>query len=229
MKKKVLASVLAMSMVFGTALSVQAADSTIKNPDDTGVYGAELEGSSTAQVPTIEVVVPGALSGIVINPYEMGVDTDTDGTDDTWDSVISVPGDITNKSNVPISVNIASLQAKADEGSEAVIAATAPTDKITTKSVFLYMELKDENTADWQASYNAKNATQLIVGGTKASTKLDVIKLEAGDQGETKANFKIAGSVASKPAKAWASTDTVTLSVKFTFTPQIAGEPKTGA
>lgn len=46
-----------------------------------------------------------------------------------------------------------------------------------------------------------------------------MVTLPAGDSSATYAGYKIFGDVASKPAKAWAATDTVDMSIVFQFDP----------
>lgn len=214
MKHKILASVLAVTMAMGMSMTAFAADTAITAPDGTsGIYGAELTGDSIVKVPTIKITVPSALSQVAINPYKMKYTVDSK---EYTDQIVFAEQTIKNESDVAVSVNIAELKAGIESGSDAVIATAAPTEKTTTKSVFMYLELKDK-AGTYKDAYKSSEQTQLLVGGTKASAKTDMIEL-AATTGE--ANFKLAGAVATRPAKDWTDKDKITVSLKFTFTPQ---------
>ncbi len=123
------------------------------------------------------------------------------------------------ESDVAISV---SATAKAVAGSEAVLATAPLKGTETTKSVFAFLELKQKTAAADELTtapaYDAKAATQ-VAFSTKGTTKKDMVTLPAGDSSATYAGYKIFGDVASKPAKAWAATDTVDMSIVFQFDP----------
>lgn len=115
-----------------------------------------------------------------------------------------------------------SATAKAVAGSEAVLATAPLKGTETTKSVFAFLELKQKTAAADELTtapaYDAKAATQ-VAFSTKGTTKKDMVTLPAGDSSATYAGYKIFGDVASKPAKAWAATDTVDMSIVFQFDP----------
>lgn len=91
------------------------------------------------------------------------------------------------------------------------ISTTALTNKVTTKSAFLYLKVVEDG-KDFAAAYNSKAENQVVIpkagDKVKAGAKDGVIILGAKpDDGDaTKAQFKI--------------------SFKFTFTPQIVEAPK---
>lgn len=239
MKKKVLATVLAASMVMGMSLNAFAADPGPIEADKpvvgvNGAYAAEVKGSSEVTVPIINVSLPTNLSTTVINPYSMEAKLNL-GTEESpseivsTDQILSAVYTISSKSNIDLNVSIAGLTAKPSSGSKAVIATTAPTDKVTTNSVFVYLELSNE-AATWQDGY-IKGETQLIAGTN--ATKANVVKLEAVEIPDpedlsavtaSEAFFKFAGAVAPNPTKPWAAADKIDLSVKFSFAPIAVSE-----
>lgn len=221
MKKELIALSLSGAMALSMALScntVASAD-TIANPNEAGIYSQDVTVDTTVKVPTISVDVPTSAS-IAINPYNLKYDVD--GTEYT-DSIVSVEQTIKNESDVAISVG-ATAEAAASTGSEVVLATAALKGTETTKSVFAYLELApkaDESTAGtYNDAYNSKTASQLVLG--KKATKSDMITLEAGDTTPTYAGFKVIGSAASKPAKAWTTNDTVDVTLTFNITPVAA-------
>lgn len=237
MKRKLVALILAATMVAGTGLTASAADTTatIDAMDKAGA-GQEITGAGEVNLPTIKVTVP-TTADIVINPYQMEYTKDGD-TDPLGSSqIISAEQEITNESNVAVAVNVVDLTAT--EVAEGVtISTTALTDKVTTKSAFLYLEVVKDDT-DFAAAYNAKAANQVVVPyvkegdtKTKKGAKDAIVTLEAGDTTATKAKFKIGGSVVANPTKlsedkkstiadTWSEEDKFGISFKFTFTPQV--------
>lgn len=154
MKKKLAALVLAVTMVMGTGLTVCA--ETISDMAG-AAEGQTITGDATLNLPTIKVTVP-TTADIVINPFQM-VYTDSEDNKSS-DQIICVPQDIVNESNVAVAVNVADLTAK-DVSDGILISTTALTDKITTKSAFLYLEVVEDG-AEF-AAYNSKNANQVVI------------------------------------------------------------------
>lgn len=221
MKKKLIALSLSGAMALSMALScstVASAD-VVSTPDADGVYSQDVTVDTTVKVPTISVDVPTTAS-IAINPYNLAYDVD--GTEYT-DSIVSVEQTITNESDVAVSVG-ATAKAVASNGSGVVLATAALKGTETTKSVFAYLELAPKAAADtpgtYSDTYNSKSANQLVLG--KEASKSDMITLEAGDTAPTYAGFKVIGSAASKPAKAWTAADTVDVTLTFNINPVAA-------
>lgn len=199
--------------------------------------GQEITGDATLNLPTISVTVP-TTADIVINPFQMEYDIDEDNSSSS--QIICVPQEIVNESNVAIAVNVADLTAK-DVTDGILISTTALTDKITTKSAFLYLEvIEDKEGTKFADAYNSKAANQVVIPyvkaddtKTKKGAKDAVVVLGAKptDGDGTKALFAINGSVVANPTKVnedksvspapWEATDTLSISFKFTFTPQI--------
>lgn len=225
MKKKILALVLAATMAFGASMTVLADDSTLEDSSSL-TAGQEVTGDATVELPTLKVTVP-TTTAIVINPYKISYTNETDSSLTGNSQIISAEQTIKNESNVAVAVNVSSLTGTPSEG-----LALATTDKLpATKSVFLYLEVlgSDGSFAD---AYNAKNANQLVVNtaDAKAVSKDAIVTLAAGDSTATTAKFKFGGAAVVNPTKTgdnkttvqdpWTDSDKVTVSLKFTFTPQ---------
>lgn len=230
MKKKILAAALAMTMVLGSSTSALATPTTTAAPTD-GIYGADVSIDSSVKVPVINISVPTTVK-IGINPYEMNYNpedpTDTSAT--LNNQIVCADQEITNESDVPIEVNIEEL--KATPAGDLVLAAAAPAAAVQTKTAFIYFESTTEVDENGKATYPAFKPTNpgvLVVPAATASNastakgakKEKILTIAAGDQTAQKAMFRFAGSVASKPAKAWTAADKATISVKFTFTPLV--------
>lgn len=224
MKKKILSMALACALVLSASQTVGAAgDTTIDAPDaTTKAYEAKVEATTDVTVPTINITLSDTSSKQVgINPY--GLEYTINGISEKQkDAIPNREETITNNSNVPIEVNV-TTQAEVSQNSEAVIASSTLKGTETTKSVFAYLQIKakDSNSAALTTTpaYNTKDDT-LIAFGTKATTKKAMLTLKA-KEGSTAsyAGYKIFGQVAEKPAKAWATTDTLKYTIIFQFQP----------
>lgn len=239
MKKRLAALALAATMVVGSGLTVCASSASISDMAGAAA-GQEITGDASMNLPVIAVTVP-TTADIVINPFQM--EYEKDGV--TGDAqIICVAQDIVNESNVAIAVNVAELTAK--DVSDGILISTTPlTDKTTTKSAFLYVEVKEDG-KDFAAKYDAKSTNQVVVPyvkdgdtRTKKGAKDAVVVLGAKpeDGDGTKAQFTINGAVVANPTKVnedktvspapWLASDTLTVSFKFTFTPQIVTKTAT--
>ncbi|MCM1119458.1 MAG: hypothetical protein NC543_08875 [bacterium] len=240
MKKRLAALALAATMVIGSGLTVCASSASISDMAGAAA-GQEITGDASMNLPTISVTVP-TTANIVINPFQMEYE-DGDGNKNS-NQIICVPQDIVNDSNVAIAVNVAELTAK-NVSDGILISTTALTDKTTTKSAFLYVEVKEDG-KDFAAKYDAKSTNQVVVpyvkdGDTKtkkgAKDAVVVLGAKPADGDGTKAQFTINGAVVANPTQVntdktvspapWLASDTLTVSFKFTFTPQIVTKTAT--
>lgn len=229
MKRKLLAAVLSMSMILGTGMSALAAD--VDTATD-GIYSSgEISGTADVTLPIVKVTVPSSLGDVVLNPYQMEV---TVGDDAVQDQILTAEQQIQNFSNVGVAVNVSSLVATKEDGSDVIFATAALKGNETTKSVFMYMEMiGDGEDAAYKGSYDAKATNQILVS-TKETKKDNVILLDKSPDSSTEAvgseatigKFKFVGTATTKPAKAWAATDSFTIKMKFTFIPQVTEVPK---
>ncbi len=238
-KKRNLAMLLSMVLALGATLTVFAEGTKIDDPS-AAAAGQEVTVDSDIDLPVIDVTVPTSVS-LLLNPYQISyaeeIEEDVVEAKDQVgpSSIISVPGTITNASNVPIGVN-------------ATVSATTPTTDFTlatapiktadkTKTAFIMLTVA-ETEEDLQAamvgpevkatSTAPTGKNQLIIGKT-AITKKDMVVLDAGNKEATTALFTFSGNMCTTLEKgSWTSTDKVTVSLKFSFTPKqyVAPEPE---
>lgn len=212
--KKTLSLVMALIMVMALAIPAFAAGAS------TDPYNKTTEVAGTTKVPTITVTIPGT-STITVNPYKMDVSV---GSDTKNDQIISPVQYVKNESDVAIALDV-SITGKVE--GEAVFATAPVTDKVTTKSAFVYFEIKAATSEDgngdptWATAYDSK-ATDQVLLAAKAVVKKDVAKLGKGDETATYAAFRLNGNVADKSTKPWAGTDKVGATIAFTIKPAIA-------
>lgn len=241
MKKKVVALLLSATMVMGMGVTVCA--SSIDSVEALAT-GGEVTGSGTVELPTIDVTVP-TTADIVLNPYQLIYDVDGEDGDETAQSqIISVEQEISSNSDVSLVVNVEDLKAISDTVALSTTALTGG--KTVTKSAFLYLEVvapNEEGVYAFAEAYNAKTGTnQLVVpkvdsAETAGSSKTAVATLAANDSesedDDTKVAFKFLGDTVVNPTKLkegstreyeqdpWTDTDALSVSMKFTFTPQM--------
>lgn len=222
MKKKILSVVLALTMAMGMSISAFA-DTVVGNQEGaaaTAAAGASLSVQSSTNLPVVKVTVPTA-AAVVINPFQLAY-KDTETGLDGNDQVVSVVKKITSDSNVPVAVNLEDFKATPTSG-VTVVAKTAVAAKV--KSAYIYMAIgEDVNAAKKFTTIVATNPT----GDAKGAEKAAIYTLPAKETTATECQFIIRGDVNANPLTAegaadpWTANDKVTVSFKFTFTPQIA-------
>ena len=230
-RRKLMAAALATTLVLSSSVLAFADDQNIT--DIAGLAtGKEITGTSTVNSPTIKVTVP-ASADIIINPFKMEYTNDSITTPNK-SQVISAEQSIKNESDVAVAVNVAELKAEPSEG-------VTSGGKVTAKTAFMYLEVVDKN-ATFAEKYDAKAATQMAIPGiaasdtkTKAASKTNIITLGKKADATAEAKFKIGGDVVANPTKIdtsskatiddpWTSSDTISVKLKLTFTPQVAAE-----
>ncbi len=244
MKKKFLAFVLSGAMLMGSAITAFAdvsggdvsggdvSGGNTLNTAETAAEGQEITGTTTVNLPTIEIIVP-TTANIVLNPFQLSY-TDADGAEST-NQVISAVQTITNKSNVGVAVNVVDLKAVPTSN---VKVATGSAAKLTDKSIFLYLAVADTEANLGTAYDKTKKDNQVIIPGVAADAtkgavdKEEMVILAAGNETATTAKFTIGGDMVANPTKKndskelvsdpWTASDGVTVSFKFTFTTQVA-------
>lgn len=197
----------------------------------------------TGKYEDIEIAVMVPTTGEAqINPYGLPVKLDTTNSI-SGEQVVTKPLAIANKSSVDLSV---SATVTAEAKGSLMLATTAPTASLKTKSAFIYLQMKhsamtnaDLDAADtgvsgfkankinaeaaaWSQAYSATK--DLVLNGTKESTKENMIVLAKADSsGEIQTNgvglFRLAGQVVASPTEAWAEADGFSAAVAFTFRP----------
>lgn len=219
--KKLIASTMACALAISLAAPAFAADTTVSTPGEDGTYSAKTEVAGTTEAPTISITVPQS-GAVVVNPYKMTVKVDEQ-TNST-DQIISAPQYITNGSDVPISVS-ATVTGTVSDNSGIVFATSTLKGNETTKSIFMYLEIAKTSAVatppSWAAAYDAKANNLAVVVGSKGTTKKDMVVMDATGGENAFAAFRLAGAVATNPAKAWTSTDAVTVSIAYTFAPTV--------
>lgn len=218
--KRFLATATALSLLVGTTCF--ATDANIDSLSG-AAEGTDIEVSGSVEVPTISITVP-TTAAIVINPYQMSVTPD--GADEASTNAIICPEyTITNNSDVAVAVNVESLSADVSNAGGAVLATAALKGTETTKSVFCYL---DVHTTGETATAYSKATNQLLVGTTaKPASKDAITTLDATGGDVTTCDFSFAGSVVANPTVTdsvtpWSDTDTVSIALKYSFTPQVA-------
>ncbi len=245
MKKKLVSFLLASVMLVSSAMTVCAAEADTLEDVAGLATGSEVTGASTTNVPTINVVVPTEVE-IVINPYQITYKDENE--NESTDQIITPIYEIESLSNVALAVNVSGLTAKGVTAETGITIATAPvTEKITTKSAFLYLEVANETetagTYAFADAYSSKSATQLVVPNTEvkdakgndiaAASKEAIVTLAASDgEKAVKAGYKFSGNVVANPVAVdesgvsslapWTDSDSIGIAFKFTFTPQVA-------
>jgi len=233
-KKRIIATLLTVALTVGSSVGTMAA---ITDMAGAGT-GQEITGTSTVKTPTIKITVP-TTAAIVINPFQLKHTIDDV---EYTDQIISVPQDIDNESDVAVKINIEGFLAKPTNDGITIMSATAA--KATAKSAYLALAVADKDgdnklpasLTDIQAAAKAKKAALVVAqkddGKNKGGALVGAWELAAPAEGEKEsASFKIVGDVNANPTKVnsdktvsadpWLSTDTIPVSFKFTFTPQI--------
>lgn len=227
-KRKILALVLALALTLGLAAPAMAAD-----PAPTPTVSSDGKSEVTVKVmmnlPTINVTI-GAAPSLIVNPYQLKYNVDNIG--DTWpetDSIISAPVLITSRSSIDL--NVTAAPAGTIEGGDVTFAESSAASS-PTKSVFLFLELKEVNSANttaanlgvtWSTGFTSA-ADQALVklspgpteAGTKATYKLPAIT----DPDSPKyCGFKLIGDCSTNPSTSWTRADKIGVTIAFTFTP----------
>lgn len=177
---------------------------------------------ATCKLPTIQVTVPTSAS-VYINPLRLPVSI---GDEDGHQQIISTPAAIANRSDVPLSVNVA-VRGTVKSGSDMTLVSAPTGGTGTDKSAFVYFEIKQANSeypedVQWDNSYDAANH-MLIMNG-EPITRQEIMTLPAKTlDGEVSeggyAQFRLTGDAVQNPTIPWNSRDGINVVVAFTFTP----------
>ena len=237
MKKKLLTLLLAATMLVSSSVAVLAADPAELTDVEALGTGQAVEGTGEVNLPVIKVTVPTEVA-FVLNPFQLEYeDTEGDSGIASNAQVATIAQKIESYSNVAVKVNVVEAYATPSEGVTVATATTAG-GKVTTKSVFLWVAFGAEEGLG-EVAYDAKSTTQLVLGTEeKKASKLAVAELAAAADEDTpeEVSFMLRGDMVANPvtvnsdktttANPWTDSDTVSVSMKFTFEPQIvtAGE-----
>lgn len=201
------------------------------------------------EAPTIEVTLP-QTGEALINPYGMPVvlnpdDGAADQASIVGAQIVTKPLAITNDSAVDLKV---SATVTATAKGDLRLATSKPSSSDTTKSAYVYLQMTNSaldvnsqststgnigglvakdlaaEVAAWeQKAYTS--ATDLLLSGTAAVTKDDMLVLKASDTNGAQVGsvglFRLAGQVVASPRDAWAATDGFEATVAFSFKPDL--------
>lgn len=207
-----------------------------------------IEGSYEA--PTIEVTLP-QTGEALINPYGMPVELNPSATTPSsivGAQIVTKPLAIVNNSAVDLKV---SATVTATAKGDLRLATSKPSSSDTTKSAYVYLQMTNstldvnnvasagadaiagmalDDVAEAVAAWEQKaytSATDLLLSGTAAATKNDMLVLKASDttgaspaaQVGSVGLYRLAGQVVASPRDAWAEADGFEATVAFSFRP----------
>lgn len=247
--RKMAVLVLALALAAGLAVPTFAATTKppASNAIEVGAEGMSVAQTQTVtlvmNIPKIQVIVP-KTADLVINPYGLEY-KDKNGTEATEDDitadsqVIYIPQYIKNMSNVNMAVSVTATGVPSD----GVTLTSASAAEATKKSAFMFLEIAvNESTTDdfdtllptavedYVAGANEDGTGGMIALSTKGGTLKNVVILEGGElstdektviEGEKAAYayYTIKGDTSSTAGGSWKTTDTVTVTLAWTFEP----------
>lgn len=241
--KKVISLVLALTLVLALAVPAFAAGPNVSNASQMA-SGVETTITGQVEVGTIKVTVPTAAK-IVVNPYNLEVKVNADGTVNSSGTItskgaiISPTQRISSQSTMPIDVNVA-ITGTAEGDATFATASTRGATPATTKSVMLVFDMVPEaaaatlGTADLAAdawnvkqvvsntgvvSYTGFDPTKSVIVSASEKKVEKICRMEATDGTKfSAAAFHFTGDAAAAPTNAWTSADKVGAKIVFTFT-----------
>jgi hypothetical protein len=242
--KKLLALGMATTFVFASTMTAFADDTVVKEADTAGAYSATVTVTDTITTPIINVTVPTSTS-FTIDPYEIAGEGQIVSTGQTIINKsnvgIAVGATLTGKIDTAggSGVTLASAALKGTETTKSAFLYLNVVEGVVDTEADGYdadddttWTIKEKTAGTLSAAYDSKSTSQIVLA-TKAATKAGMVTLAAANyknnDGEvqdeyqsdaTYAMYKICGSVATKPASAWTSKDTVGVDLVFTFVPQ---------
>lgn len=161
MKKKLLALVLAATMVIGMGISASAAD--VSTGDVSGqLVSGTIDLDADVEECTILVTIS-KTGDVIANPYELEV-TDARTSTNVTDSLVGATITVENKSNVPIAVNITGKLTLASTVTAGTTLAAVEANT-TAKQVYVQALVFKSGTTDTylnKATYNAKSETYTV-------------------------------------------------------------------
>lgn len=236
-KKRVLSGVLAGALAVSMAVPAFAVDPSI-------------ELTATYAEPVISVTIP-TTGAVVINPYGMPVTITPDGVTEvsiTGAQIVTKPLAIVNNGKTDLKV---SASVTATTTGDLRLSTTKPSSSDTTKSAYVYLQmtnstldvnnekggsdttdvagLKTLDVANAVAAWEQRaysSSTDLLLSGTAAATKENMLTLKASDAaGDAQVGsvglFRLAGQVVASPRDAWATADGFKATVAFSFKPDL--------
>lgn len=240
--KRFLCTLMALAMTLALAVPAFAVSVTSANFTGTGTDGSDvtrtLDGHTEA--PIIKVYLPAdtGTDKLILNPYGLKVSSSaviSGGSGDLTDQVISKATFIGSLSNVPLQIG---MKVVATPASGVTLASKSLKDdtKTTTKSVFLWGQVvgadkggtvptldKATFSSDYDATAGKSGDMILVASGTTGVTRTGMYTIPAAESTTdiSKVQWacaKFFGDAVKAPTSPWTSSDTVKLTVTFTFT-----------
>lgn len=235
--KKLLSSLLAISMLASMSLSSFAADAP-QDPSSSAVTddgagsltdtGHTVTSDGTVKVPAVKVKLPSSKADILLNPYSVTVDTNI------TDQVISAGYEIENLSLTDVNVFVKDAVATSADPSKLVVSTKEPTAKDTAKNVYLVLRSADAkaNVPDLATekvtAATATKAGDVVIGGTSLKAPVLLTQLaKSTDNGNSggKCYAKILGKMASAPTDPYTTDDKVTVTTTYVIKPTTIPAP----
>lgn len=182
----------------------------------------ELPEAQSDELPVIEVTVP-KNGHIIINPYGLAVDGEGE---DSAEQIVSRPQQITNYSEVPVTVWASAKGTIADESS-AVYVTEPPEEAGPDKEIFLYAEFQPDESS-WQESYT-ESENQILITEHPTDPQ-PVLELSEDGEPDSEGFFRLFGELTTYPEDPWCEEDALEVVLTFTFLPagadpEAAAEP----
>jgi len=209
MKKKLLASVLALSLALGLCTSASAADEVITKSGET-----KITITSVLNLPTIKVTI-GSPTNVIVNPYKMDYNV-SDSSSIEEKQIISAASTITNESGIKVSIS--ATPTLKTTSNDLKILTSAPTDE-SIKA--LYLAFNMAVTADPTNYTGAESGTvtaPVVKAGDSTMTPTTVeIQLGRGDTTATTGAYIFTGACS---GEGWTAADQITdLTIAFNISP----------
>lgn len=236
--KKLLSSLLAISMLASMSLSSFAANEAPQDPNSSAVTddgagsltdtGHTVTSDGTVKVPAVKVKLPSSKADILLNPYSVTVDTNI------TDQVISAGYEIENLSLTDVNVFVKDAVATSADPSKLVVSTKEPTAKDTAKNVYLVLRSADAkaNVPDLATekvtAATATKAGDVVIGGTSLKAPVLLTQLaKSTDNGNSggKCYAKILGKMASAPTDPYTTDDKVTVTTTYVIKPTTIPAP----
>lgn len=232
--KKLLSSLLAISMLASMSLSSFAADAPT-DPGSTAITdsagsltdtGHTVTSNGTVKIPAVKVKLPSADANILLNPYSVTVDSSI------TDQVISAGYEIENLSLTDVNVFV--KDAVAVTAGKLTVSTKVPTAKDTAKNVYLVLRSADEKAnvesldARPVSAATAVKAGDVVIGATALKAPVLLTQLaKSTDNGSSggKCYATILGKMANAPTEPYTADDKVTITTTYVIKPTTIPAP----
>ena len=166
-----------------------------------GVEGTSVVSEAEFKLPTIKVTIP-TTHGFIVNPYNL----------ENAGQIVSAEATIKNESDVAVDIYLKSTTAEITGPEKKLAVLGAVTDKTTTKSVQLDLNVTSES--------GTVATPKVTITGKNANVKLVTLPKTTGV-----ATLKYDGSVVANPVgNPWTDTDTIKVTSVYTFNPAVVTE-----